>query len=189
MVRGLCSLRVMDWNRISGRVVPGTSCPMTTDTPLPESAMRTKNLRRSLILTLGLLFTVPAVGAAAPPRRAEDVCLVNEGGLNTLVFQDVEPLSAGRSVALRGVYFSSARRASAVSGSAVMASDGSVRLGLFVHSSATPAPNGAFANDFTLSGVIDATLTGSLFYDNDGDFLPNGTILFEVADCTTITIP
>lgn len=150
--------------------------------------MRTVNPRESLALALGQLIAVPAIGVAAPPRRAEDVCLINQRGLNTLVFQEVDPLSPGRAVALRGFYFTSAGRASAVSGSAVMVTDGSVRLGLFVHSSATPAPNGAFANDFTLSGVIDATLTGNLFHDNDGDFLPDGTLPFEVADCATTTI-
>jgi hypothetical protein len=26
-------------------------------------------------------------------------------------------------------------------------------------------------------------------FDNDGDFVPNGTLAMELADCATITIP
>jgi hypothetical protein len=64
-----------------------------------------------------------------------------------------------------------------------MAADGSVRLGLFVHSSAEST------NDFTLSGVTDTTFAGSFFFDNDGDFVPNATITLEVVDCATIIVP
>ena len=151
-------------------------------------------LPRSLALTLGLLMTLPALAAAAPRRQSLDLCLVNRSApgasaLNTLVFQDFEPLSPGRSVAVKGFYIGTAQRASAFSGSAVMTSTGSVRLGLFVHSSATPSSAGTYLNDFTLSGITDEFLVGELKYDNDGDFVPNGALPFELADCATITIP
>ena len=68
-------------------------------------------------------------------------------------------------------------------GSAVMVSDGTVRLGLFVHSTAEST------NDFTIAGVTDTNFVGTLSFDNDGDFVPNGALAMELADCATITIP
>ena len=140
---------------------------------------------------LGLLLAVPPLAAAAP-RRSEDLCLVNANDasvLNTFVFKGVPPLAPGQAIPLQGLYFSSARRVSAFDGSAVMASDGSVRLGIFVHSSATPSSAGTFLNDFTLSGITDASFAGLLNVDYDGDFVPNATLLVESADCGTVVVP
>jgi hypothetical protein len=64
-----------------------------------------------------------------------------------------------------------------------MVSDGTVRLGLFVHSTAESS------NDFTISGVTDTNFVGILKFDDDGDFVPNGTLAMELADCATISIP
>jgi len=64
-----------------------------------------------------------------------------------------------------------------------MASDGTVRLGAFIHSTAESL------NDFTIAGVTDANFVGTLSFDNDGDFQPNGTLATQVVDCATITIP
>lgn len=154
--------------------------------------MRTKARipRQLLILTLGLLIAIPGIAAAAP-RRSEpvDVCLGNfQFGSgppqNTIVLQDVQgPLNPGRSTPLHGLFFTGARRVAPVHGSAAMASDGTVRLGLFVHSSA------ASTNDFTLSGLTDMFFAGVLNYDADGDFRPDATLTFELVDCATITIP
>ena len=100
------------------------------------------------------------------------------------VFSDVEPLSPGHAVSLRGLYFvTGSQRIAPVHGSAAMASDGSVRLGFFVHSTAESV------NDFTVSGVTDANFVGTVSYDNDGDFVPNGTLEMQVADCATVSIP
>jgi hypothetical protein len=149
-------------------------------------------MRRIPIVTLGLLTAISEIAAAAP-RKNVDVCVVNRvspgaNPLNTLVFRDVAPLSPGGAISLRGLYFSSSNRVSPFAGSAVMESNGTVRLGLFVHSSANPGPN-VFLNDFTLSGLTDTSFAGALNFDNDGDFLPNGTITFESEDCAAITIP
>jgi hypothetical protein len=69
-----------------------------------------------------------------------------------------------------------------------MSADGTVRLGVFVHSSATSTSTFA-ANDFTLSGTTDATFAGTYYFDNDGDYRPNGTLAIEAVDCSTIVIP
>lgn len=153
--------------------------------------MRQQPSRKLLPAVLALLIALPGLAAAAP-RRSENVCVVNlnyPGGtpLNYFIFQNVQPLAPGGAIPLYGIYFNGSHRVEPFSGSAVMASDGSVRLGIFVHSSA--ASGAAFNNDFTLSGVTDASFAGVLNYDNDGDFLPNGALPVESADCNSISIP
>ena len=56
-------------------------------------------------------------------------------------------------------------------------------MGFFVHSTSEST------NDFTVSGVTDTNFVGTLSYDNDGDFVPNGTLAMEEVDCATIAIP
>lgn len=158
--------------------------------------MKTKTLFLAGLLTAALTVEVGTPGVAvAAPRRTDnpDVCLVN-GSLNTLVMHNVAPLSVGRSTPLRGTYFRSQGFGVApFEGSAMMMADGTVRIGLFVHSSAArqfdPNVPQTFVNDFTLSGSTDASFAGVLNFDNDGDYVPNGTISFTVADCATILIP
>jgi hypothetical protein len=145
-----------------------------------------KNLIPWLPVVLGLAVVASVNTGAAPTAKTRDVCLVNPtggGSLNTFVFRDVEPLSRGRAISLQGLYFSGARKVAPFHGSAAMASDGTVRLGIFVHSTAEST------NDFTLSGVSDTNFVGTLSFDNDGDFIPNGTLAMELADCATIAIP
>ena len=145
-----------------------------------------KNLIPWLPVVLGLAVVASVNTGAAPTAKTRDVCLVNPtggGSLNTFVFRDVEPLSRGRAISLQGLYFSGARKVAPFHGSAAMASDGTVRLGIFVHSTAEST------NDFTISGVTDTNFVGTLSFDNDGDFIPNGTLAMELADCATIAIP
>ena len=100
------------------------------------------------------------------------------------LFQDVEPLKPGRAVSLHGVYFvTGLTRIAPLDGSAAMASDGTVRLGFFVHSTAEST------NDFTVAGITDATFAGTVSFDSDGDFTPNGTLTMQVVDCATLTVP
>ena len=57
------------------------------------------------------------------------------------------------------------------------------RLSLLVHSTAEST------DDFTLSGITDANFAGTLGFDNDGDFITNGTLTIQVVDCATVDIP
>ena len=160
--------------------------------------MRSKssNSRRALVLALALLVGIPFLAAAAPkpPRGPADLCLVTEPGeaFNALVVQDVTTaLSPGRSMALHGFYFTYALKGVPFEGSAAMSADGTIRIGLFVHSSAgfDPGSTQPFRNDFTLSGVTDASFAGTLTFDSDGDFLANGILPMVATDCATLTIP
>ena len=63
-------------------------------------------------------------------------------------------------------------------------SDGQIRIGFFVYSTAQGG-----SNDFTVSGVLDATYNGTVNFDNDGDFKPNGTLTMQRVECSTITLP
>jgi hypothetical protein len=146
-----------------------------------------KWLNQLLLVALGLVAVGSVPTGAASAARVRDVCIAaptGGGSFNTFVFRDVEPLSPGRAVTLRGVYYvTSTRKLSPLDGSAAMASDGTVRIGFFVHSTAVSI------NDFTISGIVDANFAGTLNYDNDGDFLPNGTLAAASADCATLNIP
>jgi hypothetical protein len=144
-----------------------------------------KRLILSLPIVLGLAVMVSVNAGAASPK-ARDVCIVNPtggGSLNTFIFRDVEPLSRGRAISVQGLFFTGARKVAPFHGSAVMVSDGTVRLGLFVHSTAEQL------NDFTIAGVTDTNFVGTLSFDNDGDFVPNGALAMELMDCAAISIP
>jgi hypothetical protein len=149
--------------------------------------------KRALLPTmLALVLALPALAAAAPRRsESQNLCLINPtggGSYNTFVFQEVAPLAPGQAVAMHGIYFNGTRRATPLSGTAAMATDGSVRLGIFVHSSAVSTST-VPQNDFTLAGVGDASFAGLYYFDNDGDFKPNGTLAIEPVDCSTIEMP
>jgi hypothetical protein len=140
------------------------------------------HVRPVLYMILALLAAVPA--SAAAPKK--DVCVVNPtggGSFNTFIIRDVLPLSEGKAITLNGLFFTGAMRVAPFHGSAVMAMDGTVRIGLFVHSTAESL------NDFTVAGVTDTNFVGTRNYDNDGDFRPNGTLAMELRDCASIVIP
>jgi hypothetical protein len=123
---------------------------------------------------------------AAPTPKARDVCVAaptGGGSFNTFIFRNVEPLDRGQAIAVQGHFFTGARRVAPFHGSAAMVMNGTVRLGLFVHSTAESL------NDFTVAGITDANFVGTVSYDNDGDFMPNGTLALQLMDCAAISIP
>jgi hypothetical protein len=146
-----------------------------------------RNVRQTMVMILGLVVAAPLCAAAAPQKAPKrDVCVVSPtggGSFNTFIIRDVQPLSEGEAITLNGLFFTGAMKVEPFHGSAVMAMDGSVRIGLFVHSSA------ASTNDFTVAGVTDTDFVGTWSFDNDGDFKPNGTLAMELRDCADITIP
>jgi hypothetical protein len=150
------------------------------------------SIRRTLVLATVLTLAIPVLAAAATRHTGPvDVCVRTVSPLNVLVFQDVPSLTPGRSIELHGTYFSNALQGIPFDGSAAASADGTIRIGLFVHSSAFrlfPSTD-VFRNDFTLSGVADGNLAGTFNFDNDGDYLPNGALTFESVDCATVTIP
>ena len=153
---------------------------------------RAKKLCHLLFLGLGLLLAIPEVAAAAPRRsQSSDVCVVTlyEGNPtnHTLVFRGVPTLSPGDAIPLHGTYFSAARVALPFYGSAVMAADGMVRLGLIVHSSARRPE--ITAGDVLYSGETDASFAGVVHVKTDGEVHPYLLVAFEPVDCATIDIP
>lgn len=136
-----------------------------------------------VVAVLALALSGARADAAA---RTRDVCVVSPtggGSVNTFVFRSVPSLGRGGVATLQGFYFSPARKIAPLDGSAVMSSDGRIRLGVFVHSTA------GSTNDFTLAGIVDANLVGTLSYDTDGDFVPNGTLTTTLVDCDSIVVP
>jgi hypothetical protein len=149
-----------------------------------------RNMKRILLVMVGVALTA-TVSAAAPAetKKVRDVCAVDVSSgfpLNFFVFRDVDPLTLNLPAALKGIYFVPGRLPAPLHGSAVLISDGSVRIGFFVHSSAVPT---ADPNDFTISGTTDSNFVGIVTFDNDGDFKPNGTLDLRSVDCSTVIIP
>ena len=142
---------------------------------------------RYVSLVVGLLAAAPVVAPAAPAKAPKrDVCVASPtggGSFNTFIIRDVQPLSEGEAIPLQGLFFTGAQKVAPFHGSAVMNMAGSVRIGLFVHSTAESI------NDFTVAGVTDKDFVGTWNFDNDGDFKPNGTLQMELKDCADITIP
>jgi hypothetical protein len=145
-----------------------------------------------LTLALGVLIALPDTSAAAPKKdQSSDICVVERADdglvIRTLVFSEVPPLSPGQVISLRGVYFTLARVALPFEGSAVMAADGTVRLGVFIHFSARRSAISAW--DFLLSGETDQTFAGVFHFKYDGDLYPTALITLEPEDCAAIIIP
>ena len=139
----------------------------------------------TVVLGLGLVGFAGSTGVASGARTG-DVCMPSPTGggwLNTFVVAGVPSLSRGGAISVQGLFFTGAQRIAPVHGSAAMASDGTVRLGMFVHATAEQL------NDFTVAGVTDEDFVGTLSYDNDGDFKPNGTLVMEAVPCSSIPIP
>ncbi len=40
-----------------------------------------------------------------------------------------------------------------------------------------------------MSGITDATFAGTVGFDNDGDYVNNGTLTMQRVDCATLVIP
>ena len=142
-----------------------------------------KRLNHILPAVLGLALVLPSVAAAGPNK---DLCIVaptGGGSFNTFVLQDVPNLSQGKSFLVHGLFFTGARKSEPVHGTLAISPDGPVLVGLFVHSTAQST------NDFTVSGVLDGNFAGTLNFDNDGDFKPNGTLTMQEVDCATIDVP
>jgi len=151
--------------------------------------MRKMNHLTGAVFALMLAMSGAAAAAANDARKPQDVCVVDVASgfpLNFFVFREVEPLILNQPVSLKGMYFVRTRKPAPLHGSAVLVSDGSVRIGFFVHSTAVPTPE---PNDFTMSGTTDVNFAGIVFFDNDGDFRPNGTLDLRVIDCSTVVIP
>src|SRR5262249_41761407 len=140
-----------------------------------------------VVLGLGAVISMHAGAAGAGAVKPKDVCIVaptGGGGFNEFVFREVDALVPGAAAVLHGIYTTTgSQRLAPVSGTAAMGSDGRIRIGFFVHSTAESI------NDFTVAGVTDANWAGTVSFDNDGDFRVNGTLEMQRVDCSTIVIP
>jgi hypothetical protein len=154
--------------------------------------MEMKGLKQRLFVALGLALVGAVTGVSvnagsAPASKVRDVCIAaptGGGGYNMFILRGVESLTRGGAIDLKGFYFTTVvNKVGPLHGTATMKSDGTVRLGFFVHSTAESL------NDFTVSGITDASFVGTVNYDSDGDFKTNGTLDFQAVDCATVDIP
>ena len=45
------------------------------------------------------------------------------------------------------------------------------------------------SNNYTLEWTTDMTFAGSVKFDNDGDFLSNGAVMYHPIDCKSVPLP
>ena len=126
---------------------------------IADASAYKRALRESEVATKRWASKVESVTAgAAPSTKVRDVCIAaptGGGGFNMFIFRDVESLTRGEAISLKGLFFTTVvNRVAPFYGSAAMVSDGTVRLGLFVNSTAEST------NDFTISGMLDANFVG-----------------------------
>ena len=147
-----------------------------------------KFLKQLVPVLLGFGVLASINGGVASAAKLKDVCIAaptGGGGFNTFILKDVDALFPGGAVALHGFYFTTGvRRIGPLEGTAAMGSDGQIRIGFFVHSTAEGGQN-----DFTIAGLVDADYNGTVSFDNDGDFKPNSTLDMQRVDCSTIVTP
>ena len=141
-----------------------------------------KRIALATLVAVAVTAGTVTVGAAPKPQDTRR-CVTDSDHLNFWVFSNVSPPAAGTAVGVQGIYFTNARRPAPFHGSAMMSADGSVRLGIFVHS----ATGGT--NDFTMSGITDGNFVGPVSFDSDGDFKFNGTLQLVAVACDTLSVP
>ena len=147
-----------------------------------------RRLKQLVPALLGFGVLVAMNGGVARAARDRDVCLAaptGGGGFNEFILKDVDVLAPGGAISVRGIYTTTgSQRISPLDGSAAMGPDGQIRIGFFVYSTAQGGQN-----DFTVSGLLDGAYNGTVNFDNDGDFKPNGTLTMQRVECSTITLP
>jgi hypothetical protein len=136
------------------------------------------NRRTLATLAASVGLTLLATGSAV----AAPVCLHDT--VSPYYFAKLKlPKKSGQTTTFTGIRaFGFARN---VTGTASRNTNGQISFTL--HAQA-PGPDG---NDFLLGWIAsDATLAGTAFFDNDGDFVKDdGTLAMSIVDCATVIMP
>jgi hypothetical protein len=140
--------------------------------------------RRNTLRTLGLVLSLVIGGSSA--SFARDVCV--EWGFGQIAFKKVKRLKPGGAVPLDGIWVSG-KITVPVTGTAIMRSDGSIRLGLQAFSR-DPEGLGGNVNTTVAIKAADETYAGTGFWENEpGDTIPDGIATFTSIDCATVVVP
>jgi hypothetical protein len=133
-----------------------------------------------------------AVGAAlalclvASTASAKDLCIEDNLG-EQLHFKKVKKLKPGSVVPVAGIFRGPSGggpiAVAPADGVAMMDSEGTVKIGIFVHAIV------AGTNNLSFEWTGDATFAGSGSYDNDGDNFADGAVTFVGIDCDSIPPP
>jgi hypothetical protein len=129
-----------------------------------------------------------ALVCAPVSAAAKDICLTENQGGGTFVFQKVKKFKVGRAVALTGVYINHTPAESfPVEGAAVLRAAGNVEVGVTVHQMSA---NTFGSSSFTASMQVSATLEGTGGIDTDGDGAADLTTYgWAATDCKQVVIP
>jgi hypothetical protein len=146
--------------------------------------MKTKKaMRRGGVLLATLLGLAPA------NALARNICVPDDDG-GSYLFSKVEKLRPGGVVPLTGVRvapFPLGRPVAPVTGAAVMETDGTVHIGVLVHTmSASLNPT---SSSFLVSVDGNAEFTGTGTFDGAGNFRPTSSTTWTNVDCRLIAVP
>jgi len=128
-----------------------------------------------------------AVVALSSSAWATDICVSDTSTMGHIVFRKVKALKPGKAVTLNGIGVNMpATESFPISGTAIMTTGGTVKIGVLYHSM---APGVTFGGGQIASLTTDATLAGTGNGDTDGDYLPDFAITWASVDCATVTLP
>jgi hypothetical protein len=129
-----------------------------------------------------------AFAGAALPAAAKDVCLAENTGGGTFVFQKVKKMKLNRTVPLTGIYVASAPDETfPVQGVAVLLSSGNLEVGVIVHSMV----RNIFVGPIKFYSMqVGPTFEGTGGVDDTGDGVIDSTLYaWAATDCKAVVIP
>jgi hypothetical protein len=136
-----------------------------------------------------LVFGAASLAPAAV-ALAKDICVKDSDG-GSFVFRKVDTLRPGRVVRLTGVrvnpFVGPSRQVAPVDGTAVMRPDGTVTIGLLVHSMGPLLSDPG--SSFVVAVQTDAAFSGVGTSDFNGDFRADVAVTWTSTDCGAIAIP
>ena len=131
-----------------------------------------------------LAAALSALLLAAAPATAKDVCVMETGPPNVLVFKKVKKLKKpGTAIPLQGFYVIDGE-ACALSGAAVVLADGSVSFGATAHCQTTLGGNDVH---FGAEGAADFDAQTAV--DRDGDGVVDSSDAWTPIDCESVVLP
>jgi hypothetical protein len=136
-----------------------------------------RNFVRTAVLAAGLVLA--AIGTAS----AKSICLQDSTG-DSYIFTKVKlPKKPGQTTSFSGVQYLIGG-AFNISVTTSMYADGSIQASALMQSPFTIGLSNLLAWE------TDSTLTGTVYYDNDGDYLKDdGSFMLTAIDCASVVVP
>lgn len=134
---------------------------------------------------LGLVLPLISVLAASLPAAAKDICI--QDGVILLAFKGVKSLKKPGSVAPLHGFYTNGSQVSSITGTAFTRADGSVSIGVYVHTAGVDPMSADVDLMFTMVGDKEFNATGSYRYLDGPTFGSAST--WTPIPCKTLAVP